>query len=217
MATTLALSAKRYDGGSGSAVFSGVIPLQQGQVNTGDLSSISVFQGSTELPIAVASLDLTHPDGTLKAVKIDTQLSAANEVEIPLTLRLGQAPTAGSVTPVEPNAAWMTAPRLLACTDPAHLCRSHIALGPLVPLDTPSLPAQWLTALTTEFDGTESSYPGYGRPISLFLAGATGTQQSPTPWPNYASGATYNALYPLYCRYLVSGEIDRLRHAHGLE
>lgn len=214
--TDIALAAKRYDGGSGLAVFTGVIPLQQAQVSAGGLSGISLFNGGTELPISVTSLDLTHPDGTLKAVKVDAQLSAADETEIPLTLRLGQAPTAGSVTPVEPDDTWMTAPRLLACTDPAHLCKSHIALGPLVPIDTPALPAAWVTALTTEFDGTETSYPGYGRPISLFLAGTTNTQQSPSPWPNYASGATYNALYPMYCRYLVSGEIDRLRHAHGI-
>lgn len=213
--TTLPLIAKRYDGRSGNAVFSGTIPLRPGQLRSGQLGNVSLWDGDEDLPISVQDLGPIHPDGSLKVLQVQASVELNSGGLKPLTLRLDEAPASGTVSGITIDEAWMTNPTLLACSDPAHLCASHVALGPLVPITHPGLPSHWVKSLLSEFDTVEKHFPNYGRPIELWKQRVSPSQTSAS-WPNYAGGATYNALYPMYCRYLITGNIDDLRNAHGI-
>jgi len=286
----IVMAAKRYDGGSGASVFTGCIPLKPGQLLEKDLATVSLWNaaGTTEIGATVSALYPQHPDGSVKVVRIDATLTLATGVELPLLLRLGTPRVVGGPTPITINAAWMKNPRLIGCTDAAHMCASRVAPGPLVPVDHPNLPAKWKAFLTTEFDSTSPHWPAYGRalakmhtmgdmggkrgditngspiitnivggltpatppttgltkgmPVSLggnafgiqagttivsvdsesqvtlskpAVATRTGGYISfgaPYPWQN----ANYNALAPLYYRYMTTGVLDKLRDAHML-
>jgi len=203
---TLPVSVKRYDGGSGPATFSGVIPFKPGQMTVASLTSeVSLHDGVTELPIHAEALNPRHADGSIKAVQVQTSLSLNSGVEKPLTLRIGSSPSGGTVAPITINMAWMEKPTLLACTDAAQMCSSRLAPAPLVPTDHPAMPAKWKEFLTTEFDDPTGIGPSYGKALESERAG--------TPW-NKGGNANYNALSAMYYRYMTSGDIDKLADAH---
>lgn len=220
LAQSLSLSAKRYDGGSGAAIFNGPITFQQGQMQPSGLSNISIWDGVTELPIAVIDSDLRHTDGSVKIAFVHASLSAADQVEVPLTLQLSTAPTAGTVTPETVTKDTLVAPRVLGCNDADHLCASRVALGPLIPISkmvslAGSDPAmsQWVNTLTVEFDSKDAGGAvGYGWAKDYF-----DRDDQTNGWPLGSPGnACYNAVYPMYCRYLVTGAIDDLYYANGI-
>lgn len=210
LATSLSMSAKRADGGSGTAVFNGPAPFQPGQMSVAGLSGMSIWNGGTELPIAVVDSGLRHSDGSVKVAFVHTQLSAANQVEVPLTLQLATAPSAGSVTPTTVSESTMFSPKALACTDADHLCKSRVALGPLVPIATlRSLGLnKFADFLEPELIETGVNIPTLGKPKAFMDAGSTGQW-----WSGGSGNAQYNAQYVAYCLYLVTGKIEYLINA----
>ncbi len=184
----LPIDAKRYDGASGTAIFNGAIPLQMGQLMPTAIPNVSIWQGSTELPINVNPLNGVHPDGSLKSLQVQTEISAANETVVPLILRLDIAPSAGTFSQETIDYLWCENPRFLYSPDAEHLCASRIAPLPLVPMDSPSLPDSWKTFLTTTADN--------------FLSQV-----------NNGGTASYNWGYGWCCRYLMTGDIQPLRDA----
>lgn len=175
---------KRYDGASGSATFTGCIPLKPGQLfeTTTGLSSgtpivaqaslrgnVSLWRtaGPTELQAYITALYPQHPDGSIKSVMVSTTLSAADGEEIPLTLTIGTSPTLAASPTAHPtiNALWMKFPRLIGCTDSTHMCQARVAFGPLVPVNDPRLPPNWQALLTTELEN------GYTQGAGLSISG----------------------------------------------
>jgi hypothetical protein len=159
-ASVISLAARRYDGASGATTVNGGIPLQPGQLTAAQLGNVSIVEGSTERPIRVTALQGTHPDGSLRAIQVQTDLTFATSSEAKtLTLRLTVPPTAGTATATTINYAWMRQPRLLYCTDSAHMCRSRVFPLPLIPIDDPAVPSSWYTFLTTDMDALyEATY-----------------------------------------------------------
>jgi hypothetical protein len=202
------LAAKRYDRSSGSALFSGTVPLRPDQLRESHLGSVSLWEGQVERGVAISDLSPRHPDGSIKAIAIHSILNVSSGKATALTLRLDRPPTARAPSPATVNIAWMRTPRLIGCTDAAHLCASRIAPFPLVPVTHPSLPAHWKAFLTTEFDGTDRDFPCYGN-LRPYV-------QADVKHPaGYSGGnANYNFLSALYYRYLTSGDLDKLADAH---
>lgn len=201
----IALSAKRYDGSSGTATFSGVVPFQPGQMTTSRVSNISIWNGTTELPIYASSLSPRHPDGSVKCVLVQTSLTLDSAATISLQLRLTVAPTAGTVSPITIDTAWMQEPTLLACADAMHMCRSRVAPAPLIPTDHPNLPAKWKTFLTTQFDSLDNDWPTFGNAVNAHRNGRR--------WAD-GGNANYNNVSAAYYRYMTSGDIDKLADAN---
>ena len=200
------LAAKRYDRASGPAVFTGCIPLKPGQVFDTALADVTLWDGVTEIGITVSALWPRHPDGSVKVIRVSATLNLAAATQHDYTLRLGTARTQSG--PPEPaiTGAWMRNPRLIACTDAAHLCASRTAPLPLVPIPHPTLPAQWNKFLTTEWDDPNTPYPSWGRVRAKVMADDHST--------NLGGSANYNFISALYYKYLTSGELDRLNEAH---
>lgn len=186
----VALAVKRYDGGSGSATFNGVAFFEPGQLDAGDETELSIWNGGTELPIYVNALNGAHPDGSLKAVQIQTTLSVADTTPIALTLKLATPPSAGAVTPIDPDLAWQQAMTLLYCTDAEHMCACNITPMPLIPLSDPAIPEDVVTFATDSFDEWVDE---------------TVTDETPSGSGN---GASYNWSYYMYCRYIMTGNPD---------
>lgn len=215
----LNLIAKRYDGGAGAGVFTGSIPLKPGQhKEVGAYSSrqpVSVWDGATEVPALVTCLYPQHLDGSVKSLQVDVQLSLPNLTAKALTLKVGTPGTAPPPTPTVVSRASLRAPRLLACSDAEHLCASRVALFPLVPFARMVEP--YKTMLTTEFeictilDGNKNpAYPSYAKVLEHLRV--LGDVAATYPYQD----ANYNALAPMYYRYLMSGNIDHLREAHQM-
>ena len=204
----IALAAKRYDGASGSALFSGTVPLGPGQLRDSDLRNVSLWEGQVERGVAIADLSPRHPDGSIKAVAIHSILDVSSGKSKVLALRLDRPPTARRPAPATIDIAWMKTPRLIGCTDAAHLCASRIAPFPLVPLTHRSLPDHWKLFLTTEFDGTDRDFPSYGKLRPYVQADVS------YPGGYWGGNANYNVLSALYYRYLTSGDLDKLADAH---
>jgi hypothetical protein len=203
-ANSLALAAKRYDGRSGAAVFTGCIPLKPGQIFESDLTPITLWESNTELGLTVSALWPQHPDGSVKVIQCHTTLTLASGVTKALTLRFDRTRAVAGPAAATINEAWMKQPRLLACTDATHLCASRVAGLPLVPIPNPALPARWNTWLTTEFD-LPGLNPNWGAIKARIMADD----------PNSIGGAAnYNVGHLMYCRYLTSGNLDHLYEAH---
>lgn len=180
------LAVKRYDGGSGVATFNGVAHFQPGQLT--DAGQLSIWNGGTELPIYVNVLSGLHADSSIKAVQIQTELSVSDSTPIGLSLKTNVAPSAGTVTPIDPDLSWAQNMTLLYCTDATHMCASRVTPLPLVPLDDPNMPADTATFLTTGFDAWLASMPAIAT-------------------------ALYNWVYGYICRYLCTGDGDALEDA----
>lgn len=205
--STLAVGAKRYDSGSGAAVFSGVIPLKPGQLVEADLNRVALWDGAQEIGCTASALWPQHPDGSMKVVQIAATLNLASGVQKNLTLRLGDPRTVSG--PAQPfiNEAWMKNPRLIGCTDAAHLCASRVATLPLVPIPSPLLPESWNKFLTEEWDDPDTTYASWGRVKARVMA------DDPNTFGLWGA-ANYNFLNAMYCKYLTSGDLDRLNEAH---
>jgi hypothetical protein len=182
----IAIAAKRYDGGSGSATFTGCIPLKRGQLfetNTGVGSGTPLVAGSSlrgnvslwtgappgsaERQAYITALYPQHPDGSIKCVMVSTAITLASGVEQALTLKIGTGPALAPSPTAHPtiNAAWMKFPLLIGCTDSTHMCQSRVAFGPLVPVNDPRLPVNWQSLLTTELEN------GYTQGTGLSISG----------------------------------------------
>jgi len=185
---TIAVAVKRFDGASGVATFNGAIPLQIGQLQPADVGNVSAFDGDTELPIYVNALNGTHSDSSIKSLQVQVKISAANEVEIPLTLNLDVPPSAATFAPDTIDYRWCENPRFFFCTDAEHMCASHIAPLPLVPMNSPTLPTSWQTFLTTTADNWLGQV-------------------------NNGGTASYNWGYGWCCRYIMTGDVQPLRDA----
>ena len=205
---SIALAAKRYDDSSGSALFSGTVPLRPGQLRESQLGRVSLWEGEVERGVAVADLGPRHSDGSVKVVAIHSILTVSSGKAKAVTLRLDRAPAARGPSAVAIDSGWMKTPRLIGCTDAEHLCLSRVAPFPLVPVTHPRLPAQWKAFLTTEFDGTDRDFPCYGNLRPYVQADAK------YPAGYWGGGANYNFLSALYYRYLTSGDLDKLADAH---
>jgi hypothetical protein len=203
---SIPLAAKRYDRASGPAVFTGCIPLKPGQLFDTALASVTLWDGVTEIGITVSALWPRHPDGSVKVIRVSATLNLAAATPHDYTLRLGTARTQSG--PPEPaiTGAWMRNPRLMACTDAAHLCASRTAPLPLVPIPHPNLPAQWNKFLTTEWDDPNTPYPSWGRIRARVMADDHSR--------NLGGSANYNFISALYYKYMTSGDLDRLNEAH---
>jgi len=214
VATSIDVGIKRYDNGSGSATFSGTVPFKPGQVQdeAALLSSVSLWDGGSQLPLYIEALTPRHPDGSIKAALLQTSYSLSSGQK-DLTLRLDAGRTAGVPSKMAVGTSWMEAPTLLGCTDRHHLCASRISLLPLVPYDHPNLPQVWRDFLTTDFDSLDTNFPtGY----NAVYAYDNGYTENSVPY-GYAlkiNGATYNGLSTYYMRYLISGDLDRLYWGH---
>lgn len=160
----LPLRAKRYEGGTGSTIVTGCVPLRREQlVETGiagsPQSSVSLWQGATEIGAHFTCLYPQHQTepASVKSLMVSAALdldSATQPAEgVPLTLKLG-APRAAPGPSAHPtiDRMWMKFPRLLGCDDPAHMCAADIAFGPLVPVNDPRLSVNWQKALTDELE-----------------------------------------------------------------
>ncbi len=207
-AKSVVLGAKRFDKGAGTAIFSGTVPLLPGQLHESGIGSVSLWEGSVERSLAFADLGPRHPDGSLKAIAIHASLELSSGQTKTLTLALDRPRKLAPPTAARIDSAWMRAPRLIGCTDAAHLCASRIAPYPLVPLNHPRLPQAWKTFLSTQFDGTDPDFPAYGN-VRPYV-------QSDTKYPAvyWGGNSNYNFLSALYYRYLVSGDLDKLADAH---
>ena len=206
--SSIALAAKRYDRGSGAALFSGTVPLHPGQLRESQLGRVSLWEGEVERGAAITDLTPRHPDGSIKALAVHSMLNVSSGKAKALTLRLDRPPAVRAPSPGTIDIAWMRAPRLIGCTDVAHLCASRIAPYPLVPVTHPRLPAQWKAFLTTELDGTDRDFPCYGNLRPYVQA------DEKYPAGYWGGGANYNFLSALYYRYLTSGDLDKLADAH---
>ena len=204
--TSIAIAVKRYDGGSGTAVFSGTVPLKPGQLFDAGVRNVAVVEAGQDLPATVQPLTPRHPDGSLKVVHVHVQLPLGSGEIRPLQLRLDRSPS-NSISPATIDVAWMRQPRLLGCTDPAHMCSSRVAPFPLVPANHPNLPEQWRKLLTTEFDRVDKDFPSFGNALRSLRSGE--------PWSGTGGGnANYEALSAAYYRYMTSGDIDKLADAN---
>ncbi len=223
--TELSLGAKRYDGASGSALFSGTIPLKPGQLFETQLGTVSLWEGATERGVVVQALSPLHPDDSLKVIQVHAQLTVATGEQKSLTLKIGVAPTVPAPVPAVITIAWMRAPRLLGCTDAAHLCASRIATMPLVPLADPNLPTAWRNLLSTEFDLVNWLYPeetwvGTDKPTYAnhrpYIEQNVNYNDGVTTHFSFGWGgnASYDGLSPFYLAYLIRGDLDYLRRAH---
>ena len=208
------LAAGRYDGGSGSALFSGVIPLKPGQFLEEGLAGsaqtvVTLWADGIELGCYASCLYPQHPDGSVKSLQISAMLELNVGVQRPLELRLDTPQTiTGPVAHPTINRAWMQNPVLIACTDPYHLCEARAAFGPLVPLA--ELDGTWAAFLVAEFENGHDHFPTYR--VAIQHLRGSGTIPANYPWQN----ANYNAIAPLYYRYLMTGSLDNLVDAHRL-
>lgn len=168
--TEIQLAAKRYDGESGLAVFTGTVPLKPGQLfETGVAGSrqltVSLWNadGTAEIGSYVSALYPQHPDGSIKSLMVSATMAIAFGVELPLLLKVGTPPSGGGPTahPII-DAYWMKYGRLIGCTDAFHMCASRVAPGPLVAMADPRLPAKYKTFLSDEFDLKSSHWSTYG-------------------------------------------------------
>ena len=182
--------------------------MRPGQIEELQLGSVSLWEGQIERGVAVADLGPRHADGSIKAVTIHSILNVSSGSAKTLTLRLDHPRTVRAPSPQAIDIAWMRAPRLIGCTDAAHLCASRIAPFPLVPLTHPRLPAQWKTFLTTEFDGRDPDFPCYGNLRPYVQADVK------YPAGYWGGNSNYDFLSALYYRYLTSGDLDKLADAH---
>jgi hypothetical protein len=203
---SIPLAAKRYDRVSGTAVFTGCIPLKPGQLFETDLAKVTLWDGVTEIGSTVSALWPRHPDGSVKVIRVSATLNLAAATQHDYTLRLGPARTQRGPTEPAVTGAWMRNPLLIACTDAAHLCASRTAPLPLVPIPHPNLPAQWNKFLTTEWDDPNTPYPSWGR--------IRGRVMADDHSKNLGGSANYNFISALYYKYMTSGELDRLHEAH---
>lgn len=206
---SIPLAAKRYDRASGTAVFTGCIPLKPGQLFDTDLANVTLWDGVTEIGITVSALWPRHPDGSLKVIRVSATLNLAAATQHNYTLRLGTARTQSGPTEPAITGAWMKTPRLIGCTDAAHLCASRVATLPLVPIPHPNLPASWNKFLTEEWDHPTTPYASWGR----FKARVMSDDPDKA---GFWGAANYNFLNAMYCKYLTSGDLDRLNEAHHL-
>ncbi len=212
---TLTLSAQRFDGGSGSATFSGSIPLKPGQLLESNLANVALFDSSGEIGVTKSTLYPRHSDDSLKYVRIDATLSLADGVEkTDLELRLNTAPTLSGPTQRVVARDWMIEPTLICSSDANHLCSSQTSVFPVVPLTHPNMPTVWSDFLTTEFDTHDNDFPAaknlldyiYNGDVSAFGAGG-----------DLAGGnATYDNASPYFFIYYMTGEIERLRDAFAV-
>ena len=188
--TNLAAAVQRYDGGSGLATFNGTAMFREGQVPAGDENLLAIFEGSTERPIYVKPLDgFRHADGSLRYVQIQTQITVNDANPVALELRIGNAPTAGTFTPIDPDKTWALNQTLFGLTDATHMCLCNpMPLGPLIPVT--DMPATTETFLTTGMDN--------------FL--------TKKEIENRGAGASYNWGYGWYCRYICTGDLDVLEY-----
>src|SRR5262249_36681162 len=154
---------------------------------------ISLWQGQAERGFVITDLGLRHADGSVKAVQIHVTLILSAGVTTSLKPDLGRPPRS-FIKPLPPkiDSARMRAPRLIACTDPWHLCASRIAPYPLVPLSHPGLPDQWRTFLATEFDSSDRDFPCYGNLRPYVQADGA------YPSQYWGGNANYNFLSALY-------------------
>lgn len=216
----IAVAAKRFDGNSGPAVFSGCIPLKPGQlVEVGVAGSrqltMSLWQDSVEVGAYFTCLYPQHPDGSVKSLMVSAPLTVKKGTQQALTLKLGTpARATGPTEHPAINRAWMQNPVLIGCTDAAHMCAARVAFGPLVPLKHPNLPASWVRFLSTEFENGHPDFPTY-RVLIQHLRGS-GTVPDSYGLPTGYQGANYNCLAPMYYRYMTTGDLDKLCDAHRL-
>lgn len=216
----IAIAAKRFDKGSGSAAFTGCIPLKPGQLfEVGTAGSrqltMSLWNGAVEVGAYFTCLYPQHPDGSVKSLRISATLSVNTGVTLPLTLKLGTAAVAaGPAQHPVINRAWMQDPVLIGCTDAAHMCAARVAFGPLVPITHPNLPASWVSFLSTEFDNGHNDFPTY-KVLLKHLRGS-GTVPSTYGTPTGFQGANYNCVAPMYYRYMMTGDLEKLCDAHRL-
>jgi hypothetical protein len=169
---------------------------------------VSLWEGPVERSLAFADLGPRHPDGSLKVIAIHSALELSSGTTKTLTLVFDRARRLPPPTAPRIDSGWMRAPRLIACTDAAHLCASRIAPYPLVPLTHPRLPQGWKTFLMAELDGTDPDFPCYGNLRPYVQADA----QYPAGY--WGGNANYNFLSALYYRYMTSGDLDKLAEAH---
>src|SRR6185503_6598059 len=158
----------------------GTAPLIAGgggvpQVAQSRLLTVSLWNaaGTVEIGSFISALYPQHPPGpthlfgSIKVLRVSATMTIANETELPLLLKVGTAPAGGGPTAhptnVDGRGSWanfgdttvpgsLKFPRLICCTDAAHLCASRVALGPLVPLSHPNLPVNWVDLFTNQFE-----------------------------------------------------------------
>jgi hypothetical protein len=177
-------AAKRYEGGSGSAIFTGCIPLKPGQlvelgVAQSSQVSMSLWNGATEIGAYFSALYPQHystDPASVKSLMVSFSLNldtATQPVDgVPLTLKIGTPRTvSGPSGHPTINRAWMKFPKLFGCTDPVHMCASRIAFGPLVPMNDPRVLAlpNWRAFLTNELETGNPSNPAAFPTFKLVL------------------------------------------------
>lgn len=182
---TIALEAQRFDATSGATTVNGGIPLKPGQLTSAQIGNVSIWEGGTELPITVTALQGYHSDNSLRAIQVKADINLGSAETKSLTLRLDQAPTAGSASSLTIDKAWMLAPTLLYCVDATHMCLSRITMLPLIPLSDAAVPSAWYTHLTTDF---QAAYD------EADAANSSGND------------AEYDWPYEAQCHYLATGD-----------
>jgi hypothetical protein len=192
----IAAALKRYDGGSGSAVFRGAIPFAPGVVTgAGDLTNKRILVNGAEPAggIYIQLLDGRHADNSYRSAYVEFAATCGSAETVPCDVRLNETRTVSDIgSPVDAvelsPRSWQAAPTLFGITDATYLCNSKLAPLPLIPLTDPRIPASTLTWITTAFDTWNASN-------------------------NASNSATYDEQYPIICRYMVTGELNWLAQA----
>jgi len=138
--SSIALQVVRFDGGSGAVTVSAGVPLMPGALKPGQEGNVRVFVGGAEQPAYVSGLWSRHPDGSLRAILVQLQLSSlASGQPQPAHIDIGAARspamTLGTLL-VTPGIAQGQAPSGLPAaailpTDPAYIIATDL-VGPTV-------------------------------------------------------------------------------------
>jgi hypothetical protein len=88
--STVPLIVQRFDGRNGSALVSNGIPLLKGALMPGQEPQVHLVVAGTELPVYVASLASRYPDGSVRALLVQTKVpNLLGALALPGTLRIG--------------------------------------------------------------------------------------------------------------------------------
>jgi hypothetical protein len=103
--TTIALTVRRLDGGSGATLVSSGIPLKPGQLTLENLSKVRVKIGDVEQAVAVAALSGRYADGSLYAVLVQFNTAVSSGTPVTATLEIGAARATTDLTLTTPSGA----------------------------------------------------------------------------------------------------------------
>jgi len=174
--TTIAMTARRLDGGSGTVLINHAIPLQPAMVPASyDLSRVTVRVDGTEVPLYVEVLAGAWPDGSARGLLLQYEVTLAATQTRPVLVGLGAARAAGTRT----KAAYVASdgmPRAVGLpTDPDYLTRTeyHAARGvPLVPVGRLMSPSTAILQMEADYT-TYSDYHAAQSYTNEWHGGAT--------------------------------------------